>query len=333
MRSIAELAHEYRSDTLDLTHCGYLVIVDEHSRVVFSRGDMDDFVFYRSAAKPIQALPAIALGLDEKYGLTDEESAIFAASHMGEDFHISALERIAEKTGLNEAMFVMKPTVPTSAKSNEERIKAGLPRRKFYHNCSGKHTALILTQRELGGVPEDYWKVGERVQKTVEQAVKALSETNEVRLGVDGCGVPVFAVGMKHIAIAFKNLACIDTIGDESLQSAAARFLPRMHRYPNMISGTDKLCTMLNEDENIVAKGGANGVYGIGLKKQRLGVAFKITDGTESAWPLLALEALRALGALSEQTRARVEALHPYVIKNDNNTEVGHRSLAFTISL
>ncbi len=333
MRSTAELTHEYRSDTLDLTHSGYFVIVDEFSRVVFSCGDIEDFVFYRSSAKPIQALPTIALGLDKKYGLTDEESAIFAASHMGEDFHIAALERIAQKTGISEDMFLMKPSSPISFRSNEKRINAGLPRRKFYHNCSGKHAALILTQRELGGAPEDYWKIGARVQNVVEQAIKTLSETEEIRLGVDGCGVPVFAVGMKHIAIAFKNLACTDKIGDEDMERAAVSFIPRMNRYPHMISGTDKLCTMLNEDENIVAKGGANGVYGLGLKQQRMGLAFKVADGSEKAWPLLALEALSAIGALKEETRTRIESLHPYIIRNDNGEEVGRRALAFKIDI
>lgn len=331
MRTSTELAYEYRGDTLDLTRYGYLVIADENSNVIYSAGSPDAFVFYRSSSKPIQALPVIARGLDREYGLTDEESTIFAASHMGEPFHVAALESIIGKAGFTENMLVMKPTVPTNKESNEERIKAGLPRRKFYHNCSGKHLALMLTQRALGGAAEDYWKPGAPVQREVERTIKAISETDTVKIGVDGCGVPVFAVGIKHIAIAFKNLACIDRIKDDALQKAAASFVPRMHSYPHMISGTGKICTILNQDENIVAKGGANGVYGFALKKQRLGVAFKLTDGTENAWPLIVRETLRALGALSPQTGERLEALNPDIILNDNDTEVGCKKLAFKI--
>jgi L-asparaginase II len=33
-----------------------------------------------------------------------------------------------------------------------------------------------------------------------------------------------------------------------------------------------------------IRKGGASGVYCFGLKKERLGVMFKLYDGTESAW-------------------------------------------------
>ena len=145
--SFAPLVREYRGDTLDLTHFGYLVIVDEHSKVLYSVGDPDDIVFYRSASKPIQALPVIARGLDKKYGITEEESVIFAGSHAGEPYHIAALESILAKTGLTEDMLVMKPAVPAYAPANEARIRAGIPPRKLFHNCAGKHCALMLLQR------------------------------------------------------------------------------------------------------------------------------------------------------------------------------------------
>ncbi len=329
MQSYARLINEYRGDTLDLIRFGYLCIVDERGNIEFALGEPDTPVFYRSASKPIQALPVIARGLDKRYGITDEESAIFAASHMGEDFHVRALESIFEKAGLTEYMLIMKPCAPASADANEARLRANLPVRKFYHNCSGKHAALLLAQRAPGGAPGDYWKMGSAVQAEVERTIKALSETDETAIGIDGCGVPVFAVPLKHIAIAYKNLACIDTIKADALQSAAASFVPGMHAFPHMISGTNKLCTILNADENLVAKFGANGVYGLGLKKQRLGVAIKVLDGTLHALPLLLIETLRALNALSPETEERLLGLRPYVVLNDNDVEVGRSEIAF----
>ena len=94
MPSFEPLVNEYRGDILDLVHMGYICIVDENSRVIWHAGDPDETVFYRSASKPIQALPVIARGLDKKFGLTEEESTIFAGSHAGEAFHIAALESI-----------------------------------------------------------------------------------------------------------------------------------------------------------------------------------------------------------------------------------------------
>ena len=328
----APLLEEDRNGYFDLIHYGYICVVDDRGRVLWSLGDPEDMVFYRSASKPIQALPAFAMGLDKKYGLTEEQSVILSASHLGMPCHVSAVEEILRRMELPESVLCMRPTAPGDAAANEARIRAGLPLRKVYHNCSGKHCALLMIQRELGGPVEDYWKTDTPVHRLVERTIRAVSETERVHVGVDGCGVPVFAVPMKNIATAFKNLACIDTIADGALQAAAAENVRRIGLYPHMIRGA-LLCTEMNRDPNIIAKGGANGVYGFGLKKQRLGVAFKLVDGTESAWPFLARELLKGLGALTDEHRARLERLGTEYITNDNGDTVGRRKALFTLSL
>ena len=258
MSDTVRLTEEFRGGLLDLTHYGYISIVDEKGKVIYSAGDSEAMVFYRSASKPVQALPVIAHHLDEKYGFTDEETVLFAGSHLGESFHVNALKSIMKKADLNPEDLIMKPTVPGSTEANEERIRQGLPKSKLYHNCSGKHAALMLTQREMGGDVKDYWKVGSVGQNEVLRTMSVLSEYPEekVVIGIDGCGVPVFAYPMKNIATAYKNLACIDTIQDDVLQDAARRFVPRIHEYPHMMRGTGYLCSLINHDANIIAKGG-----------------------------------------------------------------------------
>lgn len=125
---------------------------------------------------------------------------------------------------------------------------------------------------------KDYWKVGSVGQNEVLRTMSVLSEYPEekVVIGIDGCGVPVFAYPMKNIATAYKNLACIDTIQDDVLQDAARRFIPRIHEYPHMMRGTGYLCSLINHDANIIAKGGANSVYGIGIKKERIGISSRL---------------------------------------------------------
>ena len=150
MQTVAPvLAEEYRGELLDLVHHGYICVVDKDNRVVASAGDPEQVVFYRSASKPFQALPVIARGLDREYGLTEEETVIFAGSHLGEDFHVAALRSIFAKTGMNPEDLIMKPTVPGSREANEERIRRGLPPHKLYHNCSGKHAGAMLLQKAL----------------------------------------------------------------------------------------------------------------------------------------------------------------------------------------
>ena len=73
MSDTVRLTEEFRGGLLDLTHYGYISIVDEKGKVIYSAGDPEAMVFYRSASKPVQALPVIAHHLDEKYGFTDDD--------------------------------------------------------------------------------------------------------------------------------------------------------------------------------------------------------------------------------------------------------------------
>jgi len=126
---------EYRNEVVDNVHMGYVCIVDENSKVLFHIGDPSEYVYYRSASKPIQALPVIMRDLDKKYGITEEESVIFSASHSGEPFHVAVLESIFAKAELKEEMLIMKPTYPGYFPAKLELLKKDLPPRKFYHNC------------------------------------------------------------------------------------------------------------------------------------------------------------------------------------------------------
>lgn len=333
-RDTAVLTEEYRGDTLDLIHEGYIAVVDDRGKLLYHAGNPKATVYYRSASKPFQALPVIARGLDEKYGFTEEESVILAGSHLGEDFHVNAIRSMFQKAQMDLNDLIMKPAVPGSTFANEERIRKGLPPEKIYHNCSGKHTGAMVLQKELD--PEhirDYWKVDSAAQQEILRAISILSEVpvDQVHIGVDGCGVPVFAVPVQNIAIAFKNIACIDTIQDESFREAARRFIPRIHRYPHMMRGTGYLCSLINEDPNLVAKGGANGVYGIGMKKERLGIALKIKDGTEAIWPILIREIFKQVGYYRKDTFDMLDRLNNGTIVNDNGTPVGHCGPVFQL--
>ena len=334
MDNFVTLTEEYRGNLLDLIHSGYICIVNEDGKVIGSAGDPEAQVYYRSASKPIQALPVIARDIDKKYGLTPEETVIFSGSHLGEAFHVDIIKSIFAKGGMDINDLIMKPTAPGSTDANEDRIRKGLPKAKIYHNCSGKHSALMLLQKELDGEHiKDYWKVDSAAQKEVKRTISVLSEFPEdkIDIGIDGCGVPVFAVPMRNIATAFKNLACIDTIKDESLQKAAERYVPLINQYPLMMRGTGFLCSLINNDPNIVAKGGANGVYGIGLKKERIGISIKIKDGSDSMWTIIIKEIFRQIGYNNPKTFEILDGLNNGTIVNDNDTPVGECKAVFSI--
>ena len=123
-------------------------------------------------------------------------------------------------------------------------------------------------------------------QRLVRYTISLFTDTpyEKIRMGTDGCGVPVFGVPGDKIALSFLRLARPELIPEPTYAEAARRMTDLMHRHPRLIRGTDYLCTRMNADPGVVAKGGASGVYAFGLKKSGLGVMLKLYDGTESAW-------------------------------------------------
>ena len=51
MSDTVRLTEEFRGGLLDLTHYGYISIVDEKGKVLSSAGDPEAMVFYRSEAR------------------------------------------------------------------------------------------------------------------------------------------------------------------------------------------------------------------------------------------------------------------------------------------
>jgi L-asparaginase II len=63
-------------------------------------GDHDEQAFLRSAAKPLQALPAVRAGALERLGLDDRHLAIGCASHGGSPEHVARVSEILAACGL-----------------------------------------------------------------------------------------------------------------------------------------------------------------------------------------------------------------------------------------
>lgn len=57
MSDTVRLTEEFRGGLLVLTHYGYISIVDEKGKVIITPQATRRPVFYRSASKPVQALP------------------------------------------------------------------------------------------------------------------------------------------------------------------------------------------------------------------------------------------------------------------------------------
>lgn len=327
------LVKEYRGSVLENINRGFICGLDDKGTIAYQVGEPETLVYFRSASKPVQALPGIPFGLKEKYGLTDEEFTIFCGSHRGEPFHIQALESIMMKTGLTEDNCIMLPAYPLNPKAAEDLMRKDQPRRKIYHNCFGKHLSILLLCRELGCDLREYWRVDSPAQLMIKKALSVVSGYPEDNIitGVDGCGVPVFAMPLQYLAATFLRMACPDLIQDEDLVQSVVECTRLMNEYPLMVSGTNAICSLLLMDPNIVAKGGAKGVYCFGLRKEKLAFAVKVEDGAEENLPIIIAEILEQIGYVNKETIQRLRDCFSASIINDAGRQVGMKEIVFRL--
>ncbi|MDQ6422731.1 asparaginase [Paenibacillus sp. LHD-117] len=327
------LVEEYRGGYLENVHEGHICGVDETGEVRYVSGDSQWVTFMRSAAKPMQAIPAFMGGFDDKFGFTDEEKAIMMASHRALPYHVEALEGMLKKLGLPEDTLVCKPTYPLDMDARDALVAKRSPQRRVYHNCSGKHLGLLSYCIGMGYPVEGYFEADHPAQRDVLSVVSRLSEVpaQDIRIGTDGCGFPVFGISLQGMAKAFLKLACTDLIEDEAIREASVKVTGLMNRYPAMISADYLICPNLLMDSNIVAKGGAKGVYCFGLREERLAFALKVKDGSEDEWPIIVASILEQIGYRNRETIERMRKIGPKEIRNDNGLVIGENRAVFTL--
>ncbi|SEL43266.1 asparaginase [Paenibacillus sp. OK003] len=329
----ALLIKEYRAGVMECAHYGHISITDENGNVVYSAGDPHFRTFTRSSAKPFQAIPGIRAGIAGHYGLTAQEIAIMSSSHRSEPMHIQVLEQIKSKIGLGEECLICAPSYPLNEESRNQWLRAQGEKRRILHNCSGKHLGVLaytqMKQADLGSYAEPEHPVQREILETM--AYMAGIEQQEIKLGTDGCGFPVFSLPLSALSNAYLKLACPDLIEDLSTRSAVETITGAMNEYPLMVGGTQRVDSVLLEDSNIVAKGGFKGVFGFALKKERLGITFKVLDGSEEEWAYIAQSILEQIGYSNRKTIERLAEVYPPDIRNDAGKVVGRAESEFKL--
>ncbi len=328
------LVEDYRGGILECEHWGHICGVSDNEEVKYSVGDENFLAFLRSSAKPVQAIPLVKRGINQKYNFSEKEMTVLVASHRAQSFHVQAVESIMEKVQIEEEQLICLPTYPLSNDAKEELIRQNMPKRRIYHNCSGKHLNIITLCKELGYNINNYWDINNEVQQEILEHISIISgfPKNEIKIGVDGCGVPVFAMPLKYLANTFFKLACPDMIEDKDIRQAVITITNLMNKHYEMVSGTNLICALLNKDENIVAKGGSKGVYCFGLKKERLGFAIKVMDGSEESWPFIVAKILEDINYDNKETIERLYKVFPKDVKNDNKKIVGESKTVFSLN-
>lgn len=262
-------------------------------------GDPETVTYFRSAAKPIQALAVVADGAAERFGFTDAEIAVMCASHYGEPFHRDAVRAILRKIGRTECNLLCGITPSLDPGVALRTAAAGVPLDETVSDCSGKHAGILAACVHAGWDTGSYNAPDHPVQVRIRELVAAVCgvPADSIVLGVDGCSVPVFGLPLSAMARGYARLADPRDL-PAPLAGAARRIVRAMTAHAEMIAGTGGFCTELIRagEGNWIGKLGAEGVYCIGVREPNLGLALKVADGGVRAIPPAALRALTEAG-------------------------------------
>ena len=98
----ATLANVTRGELVESTHPGIVVVADVAGQLLACHGDAEHVTYFRSAAKPFQAVPLVASGAADAFGFGSEELALACASHDATPAHQRGVARMLAKIGLDE---------------------------------------------------------------------------------------------------------------------------------------------------------------------------------------------------------------------------------------
>jgi L-asparaginase II len=329
-----KLVEMYRSGIIESTHDGSIVVAASDGSILHKLGDSGRLTFFHSSAKPIQGIAALELGIAEKFKLDLKEIALMISSHSGEQEHIEALNNLMDKLDVKEDMLECGIAEPVNKNVLKELFTAGKSISKLHCNCSGKHLGFIAASKLMGYPLESYYKLDHPIQKNVKKIIAefACFEPGLISNGVDGCSVPVFALPLKNMAIAYANL-CNPSFNKGKYAKSQNYITSSMTMFPEMVAGRGRIDTdlMKHFGSKIISKSGAEGVYCAGLPGKGIGIAVKIEDGSSRAVNPVVIELLVKMKVLNEQ---EAESLNEYwrtPVVNNKGEKTGEIKASFTI--
>jgi L-asparaginase II len=243
-----------RGDVVEARHRAHAVAV-AGGEIAGAAGDPQLVTYFRSSAKPIQALPLARARPD----LGDVEIAIACASHLARPEQLDAARALLAE-----------------ADATEDDLECGAEPTRLAHNCSGKHAGLLALCRASAWATEGYRLPEHPCQRALLTEVAAAAEVDpdSMPTAADGCGIVTYALPLERMAHAFSRLRALD---------GSLRIVAAMRAYPELIRGPGAADTVLMQTQTgWIAKGGAEGLVCAG-SPDGLGVAVKIEDGATRA--------------------------------------------------
>lgn len=310
------LVQVLRGEVVEAVHRGHAAVVDAEGRLLGAAGNPGHVSYMRSAAKPFQAAALVASGAADRFGLGPAELAVASASHNGEPEHLEAVRSLLAKAGVEEGALEcgVHPVRPVPGR----RLPPVPEPMPIHNNCSGKHAAMLALARHRGWPLQGYPALDHPVQAEMRRQVAAAAgvDPEELGVGIDGCGVPTFALPLWRVALAFARLG---------RWPALDRVRWAMAAHPFLVAGTGRFCTDLAAVTagRILGKVGAEGIYGVAVVDKGWGIAVKVEDGASRGLYPAVMRILEDLGLLSAGERERLAPHAAPEVRNHRGEVVG----------
>ncbi len=326
MEIVAEVR---RGELIESYHWGSVAIVDSDGNLRYFHGKPLMYIHTRSSMKPFQALLPFITGAIEKFDITDEELAVITASHNGTDYHKELVLGILEKAGFTEDDLECGVHMPYDKETAERMMRNGEKPTPVRNNCSGKHAGMLISAKAMGVDHKGYRFPNHPVQNKIREIIRTFVGNKPIYEGIDGCGVPVFAIPLRDLAYMYAMLA-------DPEKSPYPQYLARIQRamksYPVAVAGEGRFDTdLMRKVPGVVAKAGAEAVYGVAIPQLKMGLAIKIHDAGRRAVAPTVMHALDTLGILTKDMK---DALRDWVmppVKNNHGETVGHVHAVYSL--
>lgn len=341
MLNVAPLVSVTRGNLVESVHLGAVAIVDADGKLLHSLGDPYLVTYPRSSTKPLQVLPFVESGGLDHFGFGERELALMCASHCGEEFHITTVQGMLDRIGLDKTALMCGVHAPINKAAAAKLEESGEKPSTLHSNCSGKHSGMLAMARFLGVDHNGYTEPAHAVQQRILALLAEFVDlpAQKITLASDGCTVPTFGMPLYNFALGLARLVQPDR-WQPARQAACRRIVHAMYTYPEMVSGSDRLDTDLMRVANgaLICKGGAEGYLAVAVVPSATfprgaGIAVKVIDGDQTgrARPPITIELLRQLGVLNKEQLAALAAYHRTPVKNARGAVVGEVRAEFTL--
>ncbi len=322
-----------RGGTLECQHFGSVAVVNAAGKLLARAGDPHWLTFTRSTLKAIQALPFVEAGGPEEFGLTSAHVALLCASHNGEAMHVNGVTEMLDKAGQTYKALKCGCHVPGVFSYMDKAAPDGLQFDERHNNCSGKHAGFVAYCVQHGLSVDDYIDPSHPLQQAIRRDVARAAgvEEADLKMGIDGCSAPNYAMPLANLARSYARLAMGSR--DAEFGKSFELLSNAMTAHPTLVSGSGRSdeAFMQAGRGDWVTKIGADGVQAIASKSRGEAFAIKIIDANKPALYAATVEVLEQLGWMDEAQRAALEPWRARRIANARGLLVGERVAGFKL--